>query len=542
MGVLLFLLVSLSYPDVVWPPDTCNCAQWHTENVLSHPGCPGNTIVWVSHNGNGDTISFATFLNVVGSYDNRTYIIKASPEPYIVGCRQVTIGPNSTTGARTCLTIRGETGNRDDVVLAGADPAIDSDFWKSTEYGGSSSCGIYQTFQFYNVEHVVVADLSMINFPGKMLKVDGRVGWYPKDIRFHNLYLRDCGSQMIKVGGQPISSMDGILECSKLEYAYGLFEENVYETQGIDVHRGNNWIIRDNYFLNIRNSKRTKLFGHSGGILLWDSSFNVRVERNLLVNNNKPIRLAIEGFGGDSMWVVNNVIVSDDPDTNYLYHYAIEFGDSLRTGGAYHNTIWNPVQSEPAAFGTLELDAQDSVVVLPYHNSLPIENNLYLSGGLTSCPSFLNNIQAQDSGWFINAAAYDFNLSQNHTVARLEQVLDDILGKLRPASTSAGAYEFAPLSGTHTMRHGETGLLDMNITPNPFNPHTIVTISGIAPWEKCELVIYGIAGNIVERLLASGSRFGEGIVWNANSLPSGMYIAKVAAGSQKLIKRAILLK
>jgi hypothetical protein len=207
--------------------------------VDNHPVCNNQDTQWVSQAGGGGAINFQTFLAIAGQYSNTTYIIKASQDPYIIGCRQVNFGPYGASGKKSCIIIKGETGNREDVVLAGADPDVDPDFWHSSEYAGKSSCGIGQVFQLFNVEHMVVADLTMRNFAGKMLKVDGRTTWFPNHIRFHNLDLWDCGSQMIK-GGSPdtLSSQNGILECSFLHYTDGLFLDSDYETQAIDIHHG----------------------------------------------------------------------------------------------------------------------------------------------------------------------------------------------------------------------------------------------------------------------------------------------------------------
>lgn len=214
-----------------WPPDTCDCAAHHADSVLTQPACPGNTVVRVAHTAGAGAISFDQFLNEVGTISQRTYVIAQSTQPYVFGCRQVNIGGWSVAEKKTCITIRGETGKRGDVILAGADPAVDSNFWKSSEYAGPSTCGIGQHIQIANAENIVIADLTMRNFAGKMLKVDGGVGWYPKNIRFHNLDLWDCGSQMIKGAGEPICGRNGVLECSYLHYTTGMFDETNYESR-----------------------------------------------------------------------------------------------------------------------------------------------------------------------------------------------------------------------------------------------------------------------------------------------------------------------
>jgi hypothetical protein len=322
------------------------------------------------------------------------------------------------------------------VVLVGADPAVDPDFWKSAEYAGSSTCGIGQVIQIANAEHIVIADLTMRNFAGKMLKVDGGTDngtpWHPKDIVFHNLELWDCGSQMIKGAGDPLGSEDGILECSFLHYTDGLFAESSYETQGIDIHEGRDWIIRDNYFLNMR--QRTGLAGLGSAILMWDRCDSVLAERNLIVNCNFAIKFGASWYedSSDAMVARNNLIIWDEPSTEWVGDNVFEIGQSVASGGCWHNTVWNITQNPGNALTVCS-------------NDYSIANNLYVTGTLHRCTGQTNNL-AVDETWFADVAAYDLHLVENHTVPAVGDVLEDIEGNPRADPPSAGAFEYSPAS------------------------------------------------------------------------------------------------
>lgn len=435
VGLIFIFSLSLCPAFTTQPLDTCRCEEWHQQYVDVCPACPNNQTVHVSHTGAGDDLTFDEFWDHLGRHDSVTYIIRQSTTPYVVGCRQVNIGGWDISNKRTCIVVKGETGNRQDVVLVGADPASDPNFWKSSEYNGPSSCGIGQVIQMVNCEHIVIADLTMRNFAGKMLKVDGgNTGgqeWCPTDVRFHNLDLWDCGSQMIKGAGNPIGARRGILECSYLHYTTGLFPESSYETQGIDIHEGRDWIIRDNVFENFRQEPNKP--GLGSAILMWDDCDSVLAERNIIINCNFAIKFGAswDNLGSDVMLARNNLIIYDETSTQWNGDNVFEVGQSVSTGGIFHNTVWNPTGDAANAFTVCS-------------NNYRIENNLYVKGTTHRCASQTNN-SVVDASWFQNVGAYDFRLAANHTVPTIPDVTDDIFGNQRPGTPSAGAFEFAPV-------------------------------------------------------------------------------------------------
>jgi hypothetical protein len=435
-----FLYGSFAFSQPSWPVDTCPCAQEHDKSVLNNQLYAKNKIVNVTHSGGIGTISFSTFLDELGTKDSTTYIIAKSTQPYVVGCRTIYIGGWSASNVRRCIQVRGETGNRNDVVLAGADPAIDPNFWKSGEYGGSSSCSAGKVFQIVSAEHVLFADMTLRNFAGKTIAIDGGLdngkSFCGKDVRLHNLDIWDCGSQLIKVAGAPVSSRNCILECSKIHYSDGLFVESNYQTQGIDVHRGRNWIVRDNFFQNIRMHAGTGSWGT--GILFWDNSDSALMERNLIMNCDFAFALGLgDNDTTDHMTAVNNLIINDDNSGNWKPDdvFATKTNQTIH-GGFFHNTIYNPYTGG-AAFAVC-------------NSALPVKNNIYVSGTTNRCASQSNNLVA-DASWFINPATFDFHLKANHTVTSVAGVDQDIEEHGRANPSTAGAFEFGSTSCSYTI-------------------------------------------------------------------------------------------
>lgn len=440
MAALLLGAAALPAALPSWPPDASSCTECRQNRVLEQVSCPDNQQITVTHDGGDGSITFAQFLDRLGDTDNTTYVIAASDTPYVAGCRSVYIGSYGVNGKRSCVTIRGETGDREDVIIVGEDPAVDPDYWKSSQYGGPSPCGAGQFLQLYYCEHIVIADLTLRNFPGHMIKLDGGYSngraWYPRDVVLHNLELHDCGDQFIKGASgadeNPIGCADGLLSCSYIRYTDGLFPESSYETQGIDLHEGHNWVVRDNVFENIRIERDAAHGGNGAAVLMWDRSDSILVERNLIVNCNSAVKLGASWYddGCDDMSAVNNVVIYDDPDPRYRSENTFDIGVSVTRGMVAHNTVWNPAKDPAYSFAVCKTD-------------YTFANNLYLVGTTHRCASESNNSQIADSSWFVSVGAYDFRPATNRTAPSVG-VTHDAAGIARGAPPTAGAFEWNP--------------------------------------------------------------------------------------------------
>ncbi len=503
---LSMILGTASFAGAQWPPDSCGCAQWHYEHVEAYGPCASNIIVQVTRYGDAHSINFMQFLNLLNKNDSTTYVIAADTAPYILGCRNITIG------GRRCVMVRGATGRREDVVLAGLDPRLSPDFWKSAEYDGPSPCGIGSFIQTQDVDHFVIADLSIVNSPGKMVKIDGAAGYFGKNIILHNVELRDCGSQMVKGAATTgaISSRNCIVECSYLHYSDALFSESSYETQGIDIHEGKHWTIRYNFFRNFRQGNWGNS-NNSDAILMWDYTDSVLVEGNLIVNCNMGVRLASPGSGGDYMWAHNNVIVASDPDPRFSYRDCIEVGSSASHGWVCHNTMWNPEGNS----------------LVSCYNQLPVMNNLYYNGVFSHGCNARNNTQVQDASAFSDVDAFDFHPKSDFSVPRVSEVPEDLEGRVRQIQTAAGAYEFSPDAIEQAVNIAGSGIL---VSPNPFN--ATIRIEGAGP---AEIEIFDAHGTLVKRMRAPS-------VWDANNAPAGIYIVRCFANGAQYSKRIALVR
>ncbi|MBN2001651.1 T9SS type A sorting domain-containing protein [candidate division KSB1 bacterium] len=78
--------------------------------------------------------------------------------------------------------------------------------------------------------------------------------------------------------------------------------------------------------------------------------------------------------------------------------------------------------------------------------------------------------------------------------------------------------------------------------PNPFNPSTTILFNLAQP-EFVSMKIYNIRGQEIETLIEKNCIAGEHhVIWHANGLPSGMYLATIRAGEKFQTRKLILKK
>ena len=216
-------------------------------------------------------------------------------------------------------------------------------------------------------------------------------------------------------------------------------------TNGVDVHRGKNWVIRNNTFKNFRSA-----VGLAGpAILMWNGSSDSTVIQNTFINNQRDISLGLDptvpaGGATDHArgLIANNLIyktASVNPDV------PVAVFDSPQTK-VYHNTILLS-GSYPNAIEYR----------FPRTTGLDIKNNLS-DGGIVArdgaSASVGTNITNATSSFFVNATAGDLHLKQTATAAIDKAVAvaidNDIDGQARPQGAAAdiGADEFSAAAAT----------------------------------------------------------------------------------------------
>ncbi len=261
------------------------------------------------------------------------------------------------------VTLRGETGNRDDVIIRGAG------------MNGNVTHGI----QIVS-DNVTIADLTIGWVANHLIQIHGEND--ADNVVIHNVRFADGGEQLLKgsynANNMSIRSDNGLVECSLFEYTAGMGPQ--YYIGGIDVHNGKNWIVRNNVFKNIA-SPEESLAEHA--IHFWSSSEGTLVEGNTIINSDRGIGFGMGDRGHIAGIIRNNMIyhnntrgdagitLENSPGTKVSnntiffendYPNAIEYRFSGTTNVEITNTISNRiVKGRDGATGLVSGNRSDAV-------------------------------------------------------------------------------------------------------------------------------------------------------------------------------------
>jgi len=326
------------------------------------------------------------------------------------------------------VTIKGASGNREAVIIKGP---------------GMSNSAVSFGFWADNINGITFQDMTIREFNEHAIILNGGVD----SPVYRNLHIIDIGDQFLKnnptAGG--LNGIDnGILENSLLEYTSAAPDSY---TNGLDVHRGKNWIVRGNTFKNFRAA------GDLAGpaVLVWNGSSDTTIVRNTFINNQRDISLGldptkpVDGTTDHARGIIANnfiyktssiapdvpIAVFDSPQTKVYYNTVV-------VNGGYPNAI------EYRFSRTTGVD---------------IKNNL-LDAAITArdgaTATVTNNITNATTAMFVNPAAGDLHLKQTTTAAIDKgiavSVTDDFDGEARPqrAASDIGADEYSSTLVTPT--------------------------------------------------------------------------------------------
>lgn len=181
------------------------------------------------------------------------------------------------------ITIHGDSQTCDDIVLLG--PGMEQ-----PNYG--------------NAPHGFWIDAAGANIRNLAIS-----GFYHHAITFgkratapalYNLRLRDAGEQFVKVnwpGDTGVTVDDGLVEYSLFYYSAAPPNTDhggggTGYTNGVDVHAGQRWVIRNNYFGNFHtpDSARNRW---NPAILMWNGAADTLVENNRFVDVDRAIAFGL---------------------------------------------------------------------------------------------------------------------------------------------------------------------------------------------------------------------------------------------------------
>jgi hypothetical protein len=323
----------------------------------------------------------------------------------------------------TDIVIRSVSGDRDSVVIRGQ---------------GMTS-GVPHVFEV-DASAVTIADMTFGHVANHAIQIHGEND--RDDLWVHNVRIYDTGEQMIKgsvSSSNNLASDNGIVECSLFEYTAGIGPQ--YYIGGVDVHRGANWIVRDNEFYHIR-SPEVDLAEHA--IHFWSNASGTLVERNRIVDCDRGIGFGLGGSGHTGGIIRNNMVyVTRDVGIGL----ESSPGTKVLNNTVYVENYWSSIEYRFAATSGV------SIV-----NNLTNRAIASRDGGSGTVQDNVTNAQAS---WFVSPATGDLHLASGSTSSVVDQgqsltdVDDDFDGDDRPQGSAydIGADEFAVATPSVTDLH-----------------------------------------------------------------------------------------
>ena len=317
----------------------------------------------------------------------------------------------------TNVALIGATGNRDDVVIVGS---------------GMNTPGVDIAIKVENAQDVRIANLSVGEAYWHPIQLQGELG--AERVRVSNVRLFNAGQQFLKSTVDYAGALNGvddvIVENSLIEFT--VIGPPAGYTEGIDVHHGANWIIRNNVFRNFR-VPAGATFVNRPCVLMWGGSRNTTVTGNTFINCERAI---IFGQGGQAHpgtshsggLIVNNFIYRTEPQHADA---GISVWDSPGTR-VYHNTI-------------IQNGTYPAAIEYRFSSTTGVEIINNLTDGLilqrdNASALVANNYTTATPALFVNAAAGDLHLRATAAVAidqgRSIGVQVDRDGDARPTGTA----------------------------------------------------------------------------------------------------------
>lgn len=306
------------------------------------------------------------------------------------------------------VIFRSHSGNRANVVLTG---------------GGMRKTGDTENVFGVMGNNITIADLTIGACGNHGISVNG------DNLFVHNVRIYNTYEQMLKGTDAGDGADSGIVQCSLFEYPDGIGPQ--YYIGGIDVHAGNDWIVRDNIFRHIR-SPESDLAEHA--IHFWGNSAGTQVERNRITNCDRGIGFGLGSSGHSGGLIMNNMV-----------HTTRDVGIGLETSPntrVYNNSAYTENYSNSIEY---RFAATTGVKI---YNNLTNRTIAGRDGGTGDLRSNRTNAQAN---WFVSAASGDLHLASSRTDV-VEQGLTisavavdyDRQARLQGAAYDIGADEFMP--------------------------------------------------------------------------------------------------
>jgi hypothetical protein len=332
------------------------------------------------------------------------------------------------------LIIRSASGNRDAVIIKGPD-----------EGPSATATHIF----LVPASYVTIADITLGYCRYHGIQVQGESPNDAAGLWVHNCHIINCNEQFIKgssADADPVGATDGIIENCLFEFSSGFGYQ--YYTGGIDIHKGVNWIVRDNIFRNLRNPNDDGNFAEHA-VHFWKRcpTFpqNVVVERNWIINCDRGIGFGlgteeVTGHNGGASAIRNNFVYSDDTGMNTDVCIGLEHASGVKVD---NNTVYNAVYGSPIEY---RFSTSSNLF---FRNNLV--NHAIRNRDGAPAPVMSDNLESVQASWFRDLAQGDLHIlpgvsSVIDQGGIVSDFSDDLDGDSRPklGGWDIGADEYDP--------------------------------------------------------------------------------------------------
>lgn len=337
------------------------------------------------------------------------------------------------------VTVRGATGNRDDVIIRGAGMNVDA----SNREG----------FAIYG-DDVTIKDLTVEEFFFHAIHFQSGAD----RITLSNVVTRNNGQQHIK--GAKYNT-GGLIENCLCEQTYVRTNmqndpRGVNYVGGIDLHGGIDFVIRDTIVRNIQGASGDA----DGALFAWDLCRNITIERCIVIGCDRGICLG-NNSGGQTGYHVDGGIVRNcfvyartagNPPADQPWLGNADCGIdafSCRNVSFLNNTVWSDSGSygRTVRVGIAQGPTYGNQNLQFKYNIVRGNFQLLTPGDWTSTGNITGNMP--QANWFRNVSTADLHLTKLATAAidqavALAEVPTDFDGQGRPLGGAAdiGADEF----------------------------------------------------------------------------------------------------
>lgn len=317
------------------------------------------------------------------------------------------------------LVVRSVSGNRDAVIVRGPDEG--------------PKASLKHVF-LVPVSDVVIADITLGWCRYHGIQIQGESPHDASGLLVHNCRLVNCNEQFIKgsAGSDLAGASDCVVEQCLFEFTSGWAYQ--YYTGGIDIHKGVNWIVRDNLFRHLRlPAGQPGMTEHA--VHFWNRAGqpqNVVVERNWIINCDRGIGFGLgsfaSGFHGGNSAIRNNFIFNDGtgPVTDVAIGLENAHDVMVDNNTVYVSNYWSSIEYRFA--GSSNIVLRNNLL------NIPIRNRDNAPQAVLS-----HNIENARRGWFRDMSSGDLHLAPAAVEAigggvALEKFQDDIDRGKRPGA------------------------------------------------------------------------------------------------------------